>query len=494
MTDKTKDPLQLLALEARNFKALHFFAVEFPPDGGAVVVGGPNRAGKTSAVDSLRALLLGDRYKPTNPTRDGASVAAHVEALFGDGTKVERGGKNFSLKVTAPDDPDARQGLLDRRFARLAIDPSPLLNGNGKDRIEALLQSLPGVGEKLEGLDRQHDDLFSQRTTAGTLAKNAETQLAAMECFPDAPAEEIDISALAARISKVEEADAIAICAEETLALGEHFPDAPKEEVSVSALAEEIRAAEANNSLFVSNNDRRDRLQSKIDSMEAQLRELRAQLESTKKALSGIEMIDTAPLLAKLATAEADNAKVAANKRYEQSRAYAVECREKHRCLMEELGEHETLAAAEENNTKVRANAARQGQEADAAAKRAEHKRLDDVIASVRSARRALLEGADMPLPGLGIGSGDLTFNGQSWDGVAGSDRLNIVIQICRKQQPGCRFVVVGPCEEMDIDTLRRFSDACKSVGLLAICTRVSVGPEVDHVIENGRIVEAEDD
>ena len=418
MTDKMKDPLQLLALEARNFKALHVFAVEFPPDGGAVVVGGPNRAGKTSAaVDSLRALLLGDRYKPTNPTRDGSAVAAHVAALFGDGTKVERGGKNFSLKVTAPGDPDARQGLLDARFARLAIDPSPLLIGSGKDRVEALLKSLPGVGEKLDGLDRQHTDLFSQRTSAGTLANSAETQLAAMP----------------------------------------HYPDAPAEVVSVSALAEEIRAAEANNSKrdmveaeFGRARDFTMALSMQVDELQRKLTHAQVSRDTLEATLDTLSAIDTGPTRAKLETAEEDNAK-------------------------------------------VRANAARKAQEADAIAKRAEHKRLDNGISFVRDARQALLEGADMPLAGLGIKDGELTFNGQSWDGIAGSDRLNIVIQICRKQQPGCRFVVVGPCEEMDIDTLRRFSDACKAVGLLAVCTRVSMGPEVDHVIENGRIVGAED-
>lgn len=485
MNDPKKDPLRIIALEVNNFRSLRFFAVQFPEEGGTFVVGGENGVGKTSAaIDSLRALMLGDKYKPTNPTRDGSALAAHVQALFGDGMVVERGGKNFSLKVTAPGDPNARQGLLDKRFARLAIDPSPLLKGNGAARVEALLQSLPGVGEKLAALDRQHDDLFSQRTAAGTLAKNAETQLAGMDHYTDAPDEETDIPALAAKISAIEEASASAFRAKEALAAANHFRDAPTEEISVAALAEDLREAEEVNRGVREAVAHANDLTSRIGEAESALAEMRRDLKATTETLVANQAIDADAIQAKLDTAEEDNAHVAANKEHERCRVLAVEARQKHKALCAESGELPDLTTAEEDNAKVRANATRKEKEADAKAKRAEHKRLDVGITSTRTARQALLEGADMPLEGLGIDpSGELTYKGQSWDGVAGSDQLEIAIRICHKQQPGCRFVVVGGCEEMDIKTLRRFSDDCKAAGLLAICTRVSVGPECDEII-----------
>lgn len=146
------------------------------------------------------------------------------------------------------------------------------------------------------------------------------------------------------------------------------------------------------------------------------------------------------------------------------------------------------LAEIEEINRKIRANLDKAKAEDDAREYVQQYDDLTAKIENVRKERMTLLKGANLPLPGLSVEDGELTYNGKKWDGMSGSDQLKVSTAIVRKLNPKCGFVLIDKLEQMDIDTLREFNEWLKQEGLQAIATRVSTGDECSIIIEDGYV------
>lgn len=137
-------------------------------------------------------------------------------------------------------------------------------------------------------------------------------------------------------------------------------------------------------------------------------------------------------------------------------------------------------------NHKVRTNLDKEKAEEDARAYAAQYDALSAELVGVRTAKSELLQSADLPLPGLSVEDGALTYQGKKWDCMSGSDQLKIATAIVRKLNPKCGFVLLDKLEQMDMETLERFSVWLESEGLQAIATRVSTGDECSIIIEDG--------
>ena len=107
-------------------------------------------------------------------------------------------------------------------------------------------------------------------------------------------------------------------------------------------------------------------------------------------------------------------------------------------------------------------------------------------IEEVRKEKYDLLHGTDLPLEGLSVEGGELTYKGQKWDNMSGSEQLKVSAAIVRKLNPECGFVLLDKLEQMDTDTLADFGSWLESEGLQAIATRVSTGSECSVIIEDG--------
>lgn len=151
----------------------------------------------------------------------------------------------------------------------------------------------------------------------------------------------------------------------------------------------------------------------------------------------------------------------------------------------------ESLLNIEKINTKVRANGERERAEIEAEQYKKDYDALTAEIEDLRAARTKLLDNADLPLPGLSVIDGELTYNGVKWDCMSGSDQLKTATAIVRRLNPKCGFVLLDKLEQMDIDTLREFGQWLESEGLQAIATRVSTGDECSIIIEDGTAVAA---
>lgn len=99
-----------------------------------------------------------------------------------------------------------------------------------------------------------------------------------------------------------------------------------------------------------------------------------------------------------------------------------------------------------------------------------------------------MLDGADLPLPGLSVEEGKLIYNSIPWDGMSGAEQLKVATAIVRKLNPECGFVLMDKLEQMDLDTLQEFGTWLKDQGLQVIATRVSTGEECSIIIEDGMV------
>lgn len=148
----------------------------------------------------------------------------------------------------------------------------------------------------------------------------------------------------------------------------------------------------------------------------------------------------------------------------------------------------QSIAEIDAVNAKVRDNLAKSSaeQEADGLSRR--YIELTTEIECIRTARRELLNSADLPLPGLSVDSGKLLYKGKAWDCMSGSEQLMAATAIVRKLKPDCGFVLLDKLEQMDMQTLADFGAWLEAEGLQAIATRVSTGDECSVIIEDGYI------
>lgn len=143
-------------------------------------------------------------------------------------------------------------------------------------------------------------------------------------------------------------------------------------------------------------------------------------------------------------------------------------------------------------NVKVRSNLDKEKAEEDAKQFREKYNSLSIEIDSVRAQKTELLKDADLPLPGLSVEDGKLTYNGFQWANMSGSEQLKVATAIVRKLNPQCGFVLLDKLEQMDLNTLNEFGAWLELEGLQAIATRVSTGDECSIIIEDGYAVENE--
>ena len=177
-----------------------------------------------------------------------------------------------------------------------------------------------------------------------------------------------------------------------------------------------------------------------------------------------------------------------AKRRYAQAQVNAQTAAKSAEDLVDESTAEleKNIADIDTINTKVRANLDKVKAEEEAKGYREQYDALTVQIEDVRKEKFDLLNNADLPLRGLSVADGELTFEGQKWDNMSGSQQLRVATAIVRKLNPECGFVLLDKLEQMDTDTLKEFGQWLESEGLQAIATRVSLGEECSIIIEDG--------
>ncbi len=242
------------------------------------------------------------------------------------------------------------------------------------------------------------------------------------------------------------------------------YPDAPSEPVSAIELIQQQQEILARNG-----ENQRKRMQL------AQLEEKERQLGRRVQELAQeLEMAEH-----QLATVQQD---------VQEARKSTAQLQDESTAELEQ-----SIRNVEEINRQVTANLAKSNAQDEAERYAQEYAALTEQIKAKRTARMDLLNGADLPLTGLGVENGSLTYNGKHWQDMSGSDQLRVATAIVRRLNPDCGFVLLDKLEQMDLATLAEFGSWLQAEGLQAIATRVSTGGECQIIIEDGKVKDAEE-
>lgn len=411
------ESVKINTLELENVKRIRAVAME-PSPAGLTVIGGDNNQGKTSVLDTIAWALGGDRYKPTNATRDGSAIPPRIKITLSNGLIVERSGKNSALRVTDPNGRKSGQQLLNSFIEELALNLPKFMESPDREKANTLLQII-GVGDQLRELEQKETEVYNRRRVVGQEADRKKKFALEMPFYPDAPDEPVSAMELIQRQQQI-------------LAI----------------------------------NGENQRKRQHREQLENQCRQLSHDIDRLSDQL--LEMQEEYTLRIK----DLEAASKSAEDLHDESTAQI----------------EEDLLNIEAINIKVRANSDRERAEQEAQRYRQQYDSLTAELEDTRQAKVDLLNGAKLPLPGLGVEEGCLTYKGKRWDGMSGSDQLKVATAIVRALNPQCGFVLVDKLEQMDLKTLQEFGAWLQSENLQCIATRVSRGSECTIIIEDGQI------
>lgn len=186
--------MKINRLEIENVKRIKAVKIE-PRENGLTLIGGNNNQGKTSVLDSIAWALGGERFKPSQATREGSVIPPNLHIVMNNGLVVERKGKNSALKVTDPNGNKGGQQLLNEFVEQLALDLPKFMESSGKEKAQTLLQII-GVGDQLINLEKEEKELYQERLYVGRTADQKEKFAKEQPYFPEAPKDLISPSDL----------------------------------------------------------------------------------------------------------------------------------------------------------------------------------------------------------------------------------------------------------------------------------------------------------
>lgn len=415
--------IKINKFEIENVKRVKAIRVK-PTENGLTVIGGANGQGKTSVLDAIAWALGGEKFKPSQATREGSALPPHLKITMSNGLVVERAGKNSALKVTDPSGEKAGQMLLDTFIEKLALDLPKFMQSSGKEKANTLLRII-GVEDQLSELEAREKELYQERLTIGRIADQKDKFAKEQPYYPEAPNEPVSAAELIKQQQEI---------------LARNGENQRKRDHALELHAERNRLAEKVNTLT-----------EELERYQKQLIQVDHDMNIAYKSAEDIQDESTAEL-------------------------------------------EESIANIDEINRKVRANLDKEKAEDDAKAYKDKYKEMSDMLEDIRKEKMDLLDSAKLPLPELSIDDHELTYKGQKWDNMSGSEQLKVATAIIKQLNPECGFVLMDKLEQMDINTMKEFGEWLEEQGLQVIATRVSTGDECSIIIEDGYVKDAEPD
>lgn len=416
--------MKINSLQIENVKRVKAVKIE-PTKDGLTIIGGNNNQGKTSVLDSIAWVLGGNKFKPTSAQREDSILPPNIKLEMDNGLIVERKGKNSDLKVIDPSGQKAGQALLDSFIEELALNLPKFMDSSNKEKADTLLQII-GVGDQLFELEKQEQDTYNQRHAIGQIADQKEKFAKEQPYYPDAPKELVSATDL---------------IKQQQMILAKNGEN-QKKRLEAKSIEEKLSKTRE---LLQENSRKREELDNQRRLLIEDENQLVSDLENSKKTVA--ELQDES-------TEEIEN----------------------------------SINNIEEINIKVRANFDKERAEMEAEDYREQYKNLTSLISEIRQNKYDLLNSAKLPLEGLFVEEGELTYKGHKWDSMSGSEQLKVATAIVRAIKPDCQFVLMDKLEQMDLDSLQEFGDWAKEERLQIIATRVSTGDEVSLIIEDGYV------
>lgn len=415
--------MKIVQLTAENFKRLK--AVSIRPDGAVVEITGRNSQGKSSVLDSISAALGGADSSPEKPVREGqrkSKVVCDLGDIVVTRTFTAGGGDRLEVNDADGKPKTSPQSLLDKLCGKLTFDPLAFTRMDSKGQA-ATLKALLGLD--FSGVDLERRQTYEDRTIANRHTTQAEAAANAMPHHLGAPTVEISVTELAAQLQSAHDANKLV---DDTIAARE------KAEVFLDDAQREI-----------------SRLEELLNIARSTAAECAVNLEAAELAVRNSKPVDPAPIMVKIKTAEADNAK-------------------------------------------VRANRARAEKEKDARKHRAHADELTQKLELIDADKKKRLESAQFPVAGLSFDDGGCAYNGIPFTQASAAEQLKVSVAIAVAMHPQVRIMLIRDGSLLDKSSMVALAEMAEVNGLQVWVERVSDGEGTGIVIEDGEIKEGTGD
>jgi hypothetical protein len=463
--------LRVVSLQAQNILRLSAIEINWSADQSLLMIGGKNGAGKSSAVNCVAMALGGAALCPAEPIHVGKSKG-FVELDLGD-LKIRREFSRDHLPcdcgVTHPGDmpivgddqmhtekcathkwgdvksrlvvrnadgitQGTPQAILDKLIGKMTFDPMAFVNLDPKPQ-EDILRKIVNLDVSAHEATRKA--AFERRAELNRQHKDAVAVLTSMPTFDDAPTAEISAEEIAAELRRAEELRALARDA-------------------VTARDDVQR--------------QRDDLMSKKVASVDRVARLQAQLSDAQREVS----------LCETAIAEKDTLLTVQQQHVEKT-AEAVP---------DVSSINQRLADINTTNQRVRAN--RAFMDANEAAKKLFARAVDEglIIDEAEAAKRAALDAAQFPVPGLSLSDSGVTFNNVPFKQASTAEQIRVSVAIGFALHPKLRLLLVKNGNALDDDSLALIASEARTAGgqiLMEYVTKDAA--DVSVFIEDGHTV-----
>lgn len=421
-------PLHIIELTAENVKRLK--AVRIRPAGAVVPITGANGSGKSTVLDAIQFALGGKSALSQVPIRRGedrATIQLALGELTVTRTITEKGS---TLKVTTASGAvhTSPQKVLDALVGAF-VDPMAFERLEPKARLEALraIAPLPPEVDALANAIRLD---FDMRTDVNRDLKLTTARLQTLP-VPDPAvlaAPRVNLDAIGAQLSAATETN------RERHAEMAHR-DRTAREVDLQREAARVRRAQA------------ERLLAEAVELERQADETATEMAAWPPVPA---LVDTDALTRELVEAQRAQVRL-------QDALGALKVIEETRAQVERLQER-----ADELTARIAANTA---------------------------ARTAKIAAAEMPVPGLGYGEGDVTFDGLPFDQASAAERIRISLAIAMASQPRLRVICIKDGSLLDPASMAIVEEMAIAHDYQIWIERVDTSGQVGIVIEDGEVV-----
>ena len=439
--------MHIVKVIARNVKGVSF--VEVTPKKTTTVIGGNNRAGKSSFLDAIAYTLGGQKLCPLQPIKRGQKEAECSVELDGDPARMlhpcvvtrkwwltPKGDTKTELEITTKEGYRAPtpQQILDDVCGKLGFDPEKFLRMKPADQV-AVLREL--VHLDFSELDAEYKRVYEERAVINKQGVQAKAKF-------------------------------------ESAKLHQDVGDKP---VSVSELMDELRKRQAVNQANSQEQREFDRIiRKRNDAMEA----VGARKDAVKAAEEALRKAEAA-----LAGAEATA----------EEYARSVELARAKIGLLEDADTQsieQQISQSEEVNRKVRENAQRAELEVMAKKLRADSQAKTDRLKAIEEEKERLTSEAKWPVPGLGFSTDGVTYNGLPFEQASSREQREVAVAISCELSPSLKFGFVKDGSLLDDEGLAEIAEIAAKRGVQLFVERVGEGDECNIVIADGMVVRSD--
>ncbi len=483
---------KISGLLVENFKKI--IRVNITPSSNMVVIGGKNKQGKTSILDSIWLAILGLTKEMRNQTqliRKGCQEA-RIEVSTDDQLKIirtfrreEDGEITTKLKIVTSQNATFPhpQAVLDALYARLAFDPSEFAAMKPKEQFDVCRQFVPGID--FDAIAEADEADRKRRLAIGQAADIQRGAAAAIVVPDDTPEEEIPIETLTQKLQEAgEENQQVTLRRSNREKLQREIEDLRAAVATTDHAIEDAiqKAGLDRDAIIKRENDTITRLEEQIEALrretqacldristahddfktrgqdiEKQCREKQA---ASRKLLESKEQIlSTAPELPKLHDLD----------EIQQSIQQAMLINKNVARLQEKIRHQQTTKKLDD-----------------------QYEDLTKQIEKRQADKRAKIAAANMPVPEISFGDECILLNGLPFSQASDMEKLHTGARLSAALNPKLRVMRIRRGQDYDADSLRRLEDLANEMDMQIWIERPSIGQEeVGFILQDGQLVKS---